>query len=173
MLVIIITDSCVVFSVLTILSLNSFLLLGFRRCSSVHLLLPPWPSLIMSFCRFGLPCCCSVTQPCPTLCNPRNCSTSGFPVLYCLAGFAQTHVIVSDAIQPSHVLLCLVLPSIFPSTAPTLSTHSTLVSWRLKPWAFSENASGYLICVRGSSHHHCTFFSTSDPYIQLDKPRIA
>ena len=38
---------------------------------------------------------------CPTLCNPMDCSTPGFPVLHHLLEFAQTHW-VSDAIQPSH-----------------------------------------------------------------------
>ena len=36
--------------------------------------------------------CCSVTQPCPTLCNPMDCSTPGFPVLHRLLELAQTHV---------------------------------------------------------------------------------
>ena len=36
--------------------------------------------------------CCSVTQSWPTLCNPMNCSTPGFPGLHCLPGFAQTYV---------------------------------------------------------------------------------
>ena len=45
----------------------------------------------------------SVAQSCPTLCNPTDCSTPGFPVLHHLLEFAQTHVHqVSDAIQPSH-----------------------------------------------------------------------
>ena len=34
----------------------------------------------------------SVTQSCPTLCNPMNCSTPGFPVLHHLPELAQTHV---------------------------------------------------------------------------------
>ena len=37
-------------------------------------------------------CCYEVTQSCPTLCNPMNCSTPGFPVLHCLLESAQTHV---------------------------------------------------------------------------------
>ena len=50
--------------------------------------------------------CCSVTQLCPTLCNPMNCSMPGFPVLHYLPEFAQTHVHwVGDAIQLSHPLL--------------------------------------------------------------------
>ena len=36
--------------------------------------------------------CCSATQPCLTLCDPRDCSPPGFPVLHCLLEFAQTHV---------------------------------------------------------------------------------
>ena len=45
---------------------------------------------------------CSV---CPTLCNPMDFSTPGFPVLHYLPEFAQTHVYwVDDAIQPSHPL---------------------------------------------------------------------
>ena len=48
---------------------------------------------------------CSVTESCPTLCNPMDCSTPGFLVLHYLLEFAQTHVHwVDDAIQPSHPL---------------------------------------------------------------------
>ena len=54
----------------------------------------------------GMGCCWSVTQSCPTLCNPMDCSTPGLPVHYQLPEFAQTHVHwVGDAIQPSHPLL--------------------------------------------------------------------
>ena len=45
----------------------------------------------------------SVTQSCPTLCDPMNCSTSGLPVHHKLPEFTQTHLHwVHDAIQPSH-----------------------------------------------------------------------
>ena len=38
-------------------------------------------------------------------CNPMDCSTPGFPVLYHLPELSQTHIEwVSDAIQPSHPL---------------------------------------------------------------------
>ena len=51
-------------------------------------------------------CCCSVIKLCPTLSNPMDWSTPGFPVLHHLHQFAQTHVHwVDDAIQPSHSLL--------------------------------------------------------------------
>ena len=48
----------------------------------------------------------SVTQSCPTFCDPMNCSMPSLPVHHQLPEFTQTHVHrVSDAIQPSHPLL--------------------------------------------------------------------
>ena len=47
----------------------------------------------------------SVAQLCPTLCDPMNCSTPGFPVHHQLPELAQTHVHwVGNAIQSSHPL---------------------------------------------------------------------
>ena len=71
-------------------------------------------------------CCCSVAKLCPTLCDPMDCSTPGFPVLHYLPEFAQTHMHwVSDAIQPSHPLL-LSSPSafsLFPTSGSFLMTQ--------------------------------------------------
>ena len=48
----------------------------------------------------------SVAQSCPTLCNPMDCNTPGFPVHHQLPELTQTHVHeVRDVIQPSHPLL--------------------------------------------------------------------
>ena len=48
----------------------------------------------------------SVAQSCPTLCDPMDCSTPGFPVHHQLLELTQIHVHrVSNAIQPSHPLL--------------------------------------------------------------------
>ena len=47
----------------------------------------------------------SVTQSCPTLCDPMNSSMPGLPVHHQLPELTETHVHrVSDAIQPSHPL---------------------------------------------------------------------
>ena len=63
----------------------------------------------------------SVTQSCPTLCDPMNRSTPGLPVHHQLLEFTQTHVHrVSDAIQPSPPL-----SSPFPP-APKPSRHQSL-----------------------------------------------
>ena len=47
----------------------------------------------------------SVTQSCPTLCDPMDCSTPSVPLLHQHLELAQTHVHwVGDTIQPSHPL---------------------------------------------------------------------
>ena len=54
----------------------------------------------------------SVTQSCPTLCNPMDCSTPGFHVHHQLPELAQTHVHqVGDTIQPFHPLSSLSPPA--------------------------------------------------------------
>ena len=51
------------------------------------------------------PECCLAALLCPTLCDPMDCSTPGFPVFHHLLELAQTHVHwVSDATQPSYPL---------------------------------------------------------------------
>ena len=61
----------------------------------------PFSSVQFSSVQFS-----SVTQLCPTLWDPMDCSTPGLPVHYQLPELAQTHVHwVGDAIQPSHPLL--------------------------------------------------------------------
>ena len=66
----------------------------------------------------------SVTQSCPTLCDPMNCSTPGLPVHRQLPEFTQTHVHrVGNAIQPSHPLSS---PS---PLASNPSQHQGLFQW--------------------------------------------
>ena len=66
----------------------------------------------------------SVSQLCPTLCNPMDCSTPGLPVHHQLPELAQTLVYwVGDSIQPSHPLSS---PS---SPAFNLSQHRGLFKW--------------------------------------------
>ena len=59
----------------------------------------------------------SVAQSCPTLCNPMECSTPGFPVHHHLLELLNLMSI--ESVMPSnHLILCCPLilpPSIFPS----------------------------------------------------------
>jgi len=71
----------------------------------------------------------SVSQSCPTLCNPMNGSTPGLPVHHQLAEFTQTHVHwVSDAIQPSHPLSSPSPPAPNPSQYQSFPV-SQLFAW--------------------------------------------
>ena len=66
----------------------------------------------------------SVAQPCPTLCNPMDCSMPGLPVRHQLPELAETSVhLVGDAIQPSHPLASP-SPPVF-----ILSQHQGLSQW--------------------------------------------
>ena len=81
----------------------------------------------------------SVTQSCPTLCDPMYCNTPGLPVHHQLPEFTQTHVHgVSDAIQPSHPLL--LLPPIPPSIRVFSNESNLRMRWP-KTWRFSFSIS--------------------------------
>ena len=86
----------------------------------------------------------SVTQSCPTLCNPMNCSKPGLPVHHQLPEFIQTHVL--ESVMPSsHLILCrllLLLPPIPPSIR-VFSNESTLRMRWPKYWSFSFSISRY------------------------------
>ena len=95
----------------------------------------------------------SVTQSCPTLCDPMNPSTPGLPVHHHLPEFTQTHDHrVRDAIQPSHPLLSPSPP------APNPSQHQSLFQWvnfshevakvlefQLQHHSFQRNPRAYLL----------------------------
>ena len=66
----------------------------------------------------------SVTQFCPTLSDPMDCSMPGFPVQHQLPELTQTPFHwVTDAIQPSHPLLSPSPPAF------NLSQHQGLFQW--------------------------------------------
>ena len=76
----------------------------------------------------------SVTQSCPTLCDPVNCSIPGLPVHHQLPEFTQTHVRrVCDAIQPSHPLSSPFPPALNPSQ------HQSFPMSHLFAWGGQSN----------------------------------
>ena len=84
----------------------------------------------------------SVAQSCPTLCDPMDCSTPGFPAHHQLPELAQ--IMSIESVMPSnHLIIChplLLLPSIFPSIR-VFSDESVLhIRWP-KYWSFSTSAS--------------------------------
>ena len=66
----------------------------------------------------------SLSQSCPTLCDPLDCTMPCFPVHYQYPELTQTHVHwVGDAIQPFHPLSSHSSPSF------SLSQHQGLFQW--------------------------------------------
>ena len=80
----------------------------------------------------------SVTQSCPTLCNPMDFSTPGFPVHHQLPELAQLMSI--ELVMPSnYLILCrplLLLSSIFPSIRVFSNESALSIRWP-KYWSFS------------------------------------
>ena len=83
----------------------------------------------------------SVTQSCPTLCDPMNCSTPGLPIHHQLLEFTQTHI---QSLWCHPAISSSVIP--FSSCPQSLSirvfsNESTLcVRWP-KYWSFSFSIS--------------------------------
>ena len=80
----------------------------------------------------------SVTQSCSTLCNPMDCSTSGFPVHHQLQNLLKL-VSIELVMPSSHLILCrslLLLPPTSPSNRVS-SNESTLCMRWPKYWSFS------------------------------------
>jgi len=85
----------------------------------------------------------TVTQSCPTLCEPMDCSTPGFPVHYLLPEFTQTHAHrAGDAIL---ILFCyplLLPPSIFPSIRVFSNESVFHIRWpKYRSFSFSISPS--------------------------------
>ena len=77
----------------------------------------------------------SVTQSCPTLCDPMNHSTPGLPVHHQLLEFTS----IESVMPSSHLILCrplLLLPPI-PASIRGFSNESTLRMRWPKYWSFS------------------------------------
>ena len=115
----------------------------------------------------------SVTQSCPTLCDPMNRSTLGLPVHHQLPESTQTHVhCVSDAIQPSHPLLS---PSPLPFNLSSIRIFSNELVLHIrwpKYWSFSfsislSNEYSGLISFRIDWFDDLAVQETPTPHFQL------
>ena len=85
---------------------------------------------------------CLVAQSCPTLCDPIDCSTPGFPVNHYLWSLLKPMSI--ESVMPSnHLVLCyhlLFLPSTFPSIRVFSNESALCIRWP-KYWTFSLSPS--------------------------------
>ena len=80
----------------------------------------------------------SVTQSCPTLCDPMNCSMPAFPVLIITLSLFKL-MSIESVIPFNHLILChplLLLPSIFPRNRVFSNESGLCIRWP-KYWSFS------------------------------------
>ena len=85
----------------------------------------------------------SVTQLCPTLCNPMNHSTPGLPVHHQLLWNLPKTMSIESVMPSYHLILChplLLLPSIFPSIRVFSNESALCIRWP-KYWSFSFSIS--------------------------------
>ena len=89
-------------------------------------------------------CCCLVVQSCLTLCDPMDCSRTGFPALHHLPESAEIHV------QPNHLILChsLLSPSIFPCIRVFFNELDLHIR-RIKSIGASVSASIFPMTIQG------------------------
>ena len=81
-----------------------------------------------------------VAQLCPTLCDPMDCNTPGFPVFHHLPELAQTHQLMMPS---NHLVLChphFLLPSLFPSIRVFSNELALRIRWP-NYWSFSFSIS--------------------------------
>ena len=84
----------------------------------------------------------SVTQSCPTLCDPMNCSTPGL-LSITNSRSPPKPMSIESVMQSNHLILCcplLLLLSIFPSIRVFFNESTPCIRWP-KYWSFSFNIS--------------------------------
>ena len=105
----------------------------------------------------------SVTESCPNLCDPMNCSMPGFPVHQQFSELTQTYVCwVGDAIQPSHPLSSP-SPALQFSLEKEMATHSRFLPAESHGQRNLASHSPWAHRVRQdwttNTHTHCHFLN--------------
>ena len=80
----------------------------------------------------------SVTQSCPTLCDPMKHSTPGLPVHHQLSEFTQTYVRPWPVMPSSHLILChplLLLPSTSGGQSIEVSASASVLLLNIQDWS--------------------------------------
>ena len=95
----------------------------------------------------------SVTQVCPALCSPMDCSIPGSPVLHYLPEFAQIHVHwVSDATQPSTISSFVDPFSSCPQSFPAKGSFPMSQLFASGGKSIRASASVFPVIIQGSFH---------------------
>ena len=89
-----------------------------------------------------LDCCCSVTKSCPSLCDPIDCSLSGF-LSFIISRSLLKFMSIESVMLSNHFILCcplLLLPSVFLSIRVFSNMSALSIRWLIY-WSFSFSIS--------------------------------
>ena len=119
-----------------------------QRWNPHHLCLLHWQRDSLPLCHLGRPWINIqfrwVTQSCPTLCDPMDCSMPGLFIHHQILEVDWILKLMSiESVMPSsHLILChpLLLPSIFPSIKVSTNELVICIRWP-KYWSFSFSVS--------------------------------
>ena len=86
---------------------------------------------ILAFYSKCVHCCCLVTQSCPTLCDPMDCSTPGSPS-FTISRILLKLMSIESMMPSNYLILChrlLLLPSIFPIISVFSNGSALSIRW--------------------------------------------
>ena len=106
----------------------------------------------LAYFQFLTQTSCSITKSCPTLCDPIDCNTPGFPVFHYLPEFAQTHICwIGDAMQVILYYTILSHPLLPPFLfVLSFSQLQSLFQWVISSGGQSIGASASVYLLRHS-----------------------
>ena len=112
-----------------------------KQCQTLFFWAPKSLQMVIAAMKFSSVQFSSVTQLCPTPCNPMNHSTPGLPVTT-ISRSSLRLTSIESVMPSSHLILChpLLVPPIPPSIR-VFSNESTLHMRWPKYWSFSFNIS--------------------------------
>ena len=103
----------------------------------------------------------SVSQSCPTLCDPMNRSPPGLPVRHQLSRSPPKPMSIESVMPSNHLILCrplLLLPSVFPSIRVFSNESPLRIRWP-EYWSFSfriSPSSEYSGLIQPPQNNHTT-----------------
>ena len=77
-------------------------------------------------------CCCLVTKSCPTLCDPRGCSTHQASLSFTISQSMLKLVFIESVMLSNHLMLChalFLLPSVFPNIRGFSNKSALHIRW--------------------------------------------
>ena len=85
-------------------------------------------------------CCCLVTKSCPTLCDPRGCSTHQASLFFTVSQSMLKLMFIESVMLSNHLMLCHAL-FLLPSVFPNIRVFSNEFALCIRYWSLSISPS--------------------------------